>query len=284
MIKLKMSEMVRISNKSPTKVVAKDETELFISTEKELYPMRLTNRISRWDQIGAAQIILKGADVSWIEGANINSLFNSNKFKEKKMSMIEDQKFKEELQIELDLGIVSEVKQSSIVHYNPSYTIRKRGGMWRKILDCRKLNQFTKISHFRMDNVTQVMQLMKKGDFATTLDVQKAYHHIQVSKELQKFLESSNILFNNEESSQVNKDTMESQSDKLYRRFPDTQSRQDSIGTGYEVNHSIHEKSRLEHAASEMSCDPTEDIRISWMEVEFDKPRNVDTCEEEKIT
>ncbi|KAA6397634.1 MAG: hypothetical protein EZS28_006843, partial [Streblomastix strix] len=95
--------------------------------------------------------------------------------------------------------------------------------------------------------------------------------------------ESSNILFNNEQSSQVNKDTMESQSDKPHRRFPNTQSRQNSIGTGYEVNHSIHEKSPLAHAASEMSRDPTEDIRISWMEVEFDKTRNIDTCEEKKI-
>jgi hypothetical protein len=38
------------------------------------------------------------------------------------------------------MGIVKEVKKEEILHLNPTITVPKAGGKWRKVLDCRRLN------------------------------------------------------------------------------------------------------------------------------------------------
>ncbi|KAA6387792.1 MAG: hypothetical protein EZS28_016685 [Streblomastix strix] len=63
----------------------------------------------------------------------------------------------------------------------------KAGGKWRKVLDCRLLNRVSQPVHFTMENVSSVMESIQLGDFATQLDIEKAYHHVKVSKELQKY-------------------------------------------------------------------------------------------------
>ncbi|KAA6364957.1 MAG: hypothetical protein EZS28_039517 [Streblomastix strix] len=76
---------------------------------------------------------------------------------------------------------------------------------------------------------------------------------------------------------------MDSPSDKLHRRFPYSLPRQNSIGTGYEVNYTIHEKSWLEHTTSEMQRDSVETVHISRMEVEVVDSRNRNTSEKENF-
>jgi hypothetical protein len=45
--------------------------------------------------------------------------------------------------MELKLGIVREAREEEILHWNPTYTVPKAGGKWRKVLDCRELNAAT---------------------------------------------------------------------------------------------------------------------------------------------
>ncbi|KAA6357616.1 MAG: hypothetical protein EZS28_046858 [Streblomastix strix] len=100
------------------------------------------------------------------------------------------------------------------------------------------------------------MQIMKKGDYAITLDVEKAYHHIQTSKELQRFLGFK-------------------YHEKVYT-YSALPIEQETIRARHEGYDSIHEKSQLEYATSKMLCNSTENIRISRVEMEIDESGNGD--------
>ncbi|KAA6373483.1 MAG: hypothetical protein EZS28_030992 [Streblomastix strix] len=100
---------------------------------------------------------------------------------------IGESKFQEELDSELKLGVVRQAKDEEILHWNTSYTVPKANRKRRKIQDCRELNAATKPAHFQKEDINTVMQLIQRGDYSTHLDMEKAYHHVRVSQELQKY-------------------------------------------------------------------------------------------------
>ncbi|KAA6361905.1 MAG: putative Transposon Ty3-I Gag-Pol polyprotein, partial [Streblomastix strix] len=83
-------------------------------------------------------------------------------------------------------GIIKET--NSIQVYNPTFIVPRKDGRLRKILDCRRINFFTKHVHFKMDGPEQLRQILKQSDYATILDIKDAFHHIHVQPNLQQFL------------------------------------------------------------------------------------------------
>ncbi|KAA6317658.1 MAG: hypothetical protein EZS28_055062, partial [Streblomastix strix] len=99
-----------------------------------------------------------------------------------------EEKFWEELKVEIKEGIVRERSFEDIFHFNPSYMVPNAGNKWRKILDCRRLNGSTAKQHFQMEDVMTVTKTIKQRDYATQLDLEKAYHHLKVSEDLQRYM------------------------------------------------------------------------------------------------
>ncbi|KAA6400294.1 MAG: hypothetical protein EZS28_004181 [Streblomastix strix] len=61
----------------------------------------------------------------------------------------------------------------------------KRSGIhskskWRKILDVSSMNKEIQMIHFKMNGTDQVRDLIRKGEWATNLDLKSAFHHIIV--------------------------------------------------------------------------------------------------------
>ncbi|KAA6393534.1 MAG: hypothetical protein EZS28_010939 [Streblomastix strix] len=133
-------------------------------------------------------MVLNVADVSRKENINPNNLANSNRHKEILKNQIEDQKFKKLHKIEFELRIVKQVHDCMITNFYSTYVIQKKGSKWSKELNSRKLNKLTQTAHFEIDNGIIMTLITNLGDFAKELDVEKAYNHIQTSKELQRFL------------------------------------------------------------------------------------------------
>jgi ribonuclease HI len=88
----------------------------------------------------------------------------------------------------LDEGIVAKVPRSEVAYLNPTFLVPKRGGKFRKILDCRGLNAELRDVHFRMEGVEVAQALMRQGDWATSLDFKSAYSHVPVHRDLRPFL------------------------------------------------------------------------------------------------
>ncbi|KAA6398490.1 MAG: hypothetical protein EZS28_005980 [Streblomastix strix] len=93
---------------------------------EEPYPKRLINRISHLDVMEATKIVLKGAGASWKENTYLNNLENTNIHKKMVMNYVENQKFKEELRIELELGVIKQVPENKITHFNPTNVSPKK--------------------------------------------------------------------------------------------------------------------------------------------------------------
>ncbi|KAA6397130.1 MAG: hypothetical protein EZS28_007340 [Streblomastix strix] len=180
-----MTSLTQVRKKKKNRMKNNFDQELN-QDSNELVPNRLINRIGKWEEIGGAYRVLKGAQPNWISNHQIQQLNNSNNPPIFKSTPYQEQEYNNQLIQELNQGVVIETNQIKI--YNPSFLTKRADGRYRKILDCRLINYLTKSVHFKMAGVVELAKLMEKGDYATTLDIQDAFLHIRVSPRLQPYL------------------------------------------------------------------------------------------------
>ena len=65
---------------------------------------------------------------------------------------------------------------------------RSPTGERRPILDCRPLNRFLHTSHFKMEGLNTVRELLQKGDWMTSIDLKSAYLQVGIRKCYQPLL------------------------------------------------------------------------------------------------
>ncbi|KAA6391082.1 MAG: hypothetical protein EZS28_013388, partial [Streblomastix strix] len=140
---------------------------------------RLTTQIHECDLINGGSYIRMGATTNRtsIEALQkLEALQRYNKYHGFKNQMLE---YQNQLIKEIQAGIVIETDNIRI--FNSTILVRKPGEKQRKILDCRNINQLASLLQFKMDGIKFINQILEPSDFATTLDLQNAYHHIRVS-------------------------------------------------------------------------------------------------------
>ncbi|KAA6396587.1 MAG: putative reverse transcriptase [Streblomastix strix] len=93
----------------------------------------------------------------------------------------EKKAYQEMLKEELEEGIVTPIRQDQVKWWNHTFLIKKPNGTWRKILDASKLNKEIEKLHFKMHRLEEVQYLTNQMDYATSLDLKSAFHHITVS-------------------------------------------------------------------------------------------------------
>jgi hypothetical protein len=54
---------------------------------------------------------------------------------------------------------------------NVVFMVPKKGGKWRKVVDCRTVSGQQVLIHFRMDGPEVVQVVALSGDWATSLDI-----------------------------------------------------------------------------------------------------------------
>ena len=68
------------------------------------------------------------------------------------------------------------------------FTIPKKDGGRRPVVDMRELNQFTEYLPFKMEDISQLKDILRRGDYMTKLDLQDAYLTIPVGPKSKIFL------------------------------------------------------------------------------------------------
>ncbi|KAA6380346.1 MAG: putative Transposon Ty3-I Gag-Pol polyprotein [Streblomastix strix] len=91
------------------------------------------------------------------------------------------QAYKTMLQEELQEGIIEEIPKEQVKWWNSTFLVPKPSGKWRKILDASLLNEEIQPLHFQMNGVEQVRYFLIPNDWAVTLDLKSAFHHLIVS-------------------------------------------------------------------------------------------------------
>lgn len=72
--------------------------------------------------------------------------------------------------------------------YSTFFTVPKKGGGIRPILNLKPLNVFLQKEHFKMETLRSIIQAMQPGDWAVSIDLKDAYLHIPVHVQHRKYL------------------------------------------------------------------------------------------------
>ncbi|KAA6358392.1 MAG: putative reverse transcriptase, partial [Streblomastix strix] len=134
-----------------------------------------------WEQIGKGEFINTGF---YLRFKDQNS---KQKLEEDKMiipfrgTQEEKEAYQEILNEVLEEGIVVPIQQSQVKWWNHTFLIKKPNGTWRKILDASKLNKEIEKLLFKMHGLGEVQYQANQMDYATSLDLKSAFHHITVS-------------------------------------------------------------------------------------------------------
>ena len=67
------------------------------------------------------------------------------------------------------------------------FTVPKKDGTRRPVIDLRQLNHFVKKVPFKMEDLTQIPSVLQKGDFLCKIDLQDAYLTIAVAKKVRVY-------------------------------------------------------------------------------------------------
>ena len=78
--------------------------------------------------------------------------------------------------------------EDAFAFFNRVFLIPKRTGGFRLILDVSKLNEFLRVSTFRMDTVQSIRLSVEQNMWGVSIDLSDAYHHIPIADGDQKFL------------------------------------------------------------------------------------------------
>jgi hypothetical protein len=97
----------------------------------------------------------------------------------------------------LKKGVISQTLHEPGEFISRIFIRPKKDGTYRLILNLKKLNNFVKYHHFKMETIRTATQLMKKNCYMTSIDLRDAYYSVPVCKDHQKYLKLSwrNVLY-----------------------------------------------------------------------------------------
>ena len=100
-----------------------------------------------------------------------------------KQSMILDQ----EIQSLLQKNAIDNAP-STKGFFSPMFTVPKKDGSWRPIINLKHLNSFLEVPHFKMEEINSLKDVLQKDNFMGKIDLKDAYLTVPVCQQHRKFL------------------------------------------------------------------------------------------------
>ena len=72
--------------------------------------------------------------------------------------------------------------------FSSMFTVPKKDGGWRPIINLRSLNSYLVVSHFKMEGIGSLKDVLQEGDFMGKIDLEDAYLSVPVHQEHRDFL------------------------------------------------------------------------------------------------
>jgi ribonuclease HI len=142
-----------------------------------------------WREIGAEDLLLRGITAEWKDEGSEQRLQQRERVAPYRPPRALAPEFEALLEEEIREGVVKEIEEEEVKWVNPTFLVPKaRTGKYRKILDCRLLNEELRTVHFKMESPETVRALLRQGDWATSLDVKSAFNHVPVHQTLRPYL------------------------------------------------------------------------------------------------
>ena len=81
----------------------------------------------------------------------------------------------------LNKGVIERVKDHPHLCLSPVFIVPKRSGKLRMILNLKKINLHIDSVGFKMETLSSILPLLRPGDWAVSLDLRDAYHHVPIA-------------------------------------------------------------------------------------------------------
>lgn len=88
----------------------------------------------------------------------------------------------------MELGAIQKCAPCKNQFISSYFLVPKSNGKRRFVLNLKRLNKFIWTAHFKMEDIRTALQLMTKGCFMASLDLQDAYFLIPIHKDSRKYL------------------------------------------------------------------------------------------------
>jgi hypothetical protein len=141
-----------------------------------------------WGRCGGEIVPRFGATVRWKSHQHKASLLVGARPKEIPHRGVKKSELQRQIQDLLVQRAIEPALEEEVLWENPTFIIPKKNGKYRLIVDCRKLNEALQDSHYKNEGMEDVVSLVRRNDFATTLDLSAAFHHVPVNRSLAPFL------------------------------------------------------------------------------------------------
>ncbi|KAF7245065.1 Unconventional myosin-Ib [Varanus komodoensis] len=147
-------------------------------------PDRLKSQLSIWESITSDGWVLSIIQHGY--GIEIDVVPSPNPIRYTPTSLV----LLDEIHQLLAKGAIRHLSLSEEFHgfYSRYFTVPKRDGGLRPILDLRALNRFITPKKFRMTTLQSILPLLGRGDWFASLDLKDAYFHISTHPSYRRFL------------------------------------------------------------------------------------------------
>lgn len=86
------------------------------------------------------------------------------------------------------IGAIRPVSVSPTTVLNPIFAVKNHNGSYRLILNSKEVNEAcVKKIHFKMETLQTVLDCIQPGDFLSSLDLKKGFHHVALHPDHQHF-------------------------------------------------------------------------------------------------
>ena len=94
----------------------------------------------------------------------------------------------DEIQKMLDMGVIERSQHEENEVISPIFLVEKSDGTHRVILNLKKFNEGIEYEHFKMEQLTAAIQLMKKDCKMASVDLRHAFYSVNVDSRDRKYL------------------------------------------------------------------------------------------------
>jgi hypothetical protein len=88
------------------------------------------------------------------------------------------------------MGVIEEVEHSDVQYLSPIFTVPKKDGEYRMVLNLKDSNLDIQYYHFKMEMETfeTALKLIKLNSYMASIDIRHAYYSVPIAVEHKQFL------------------------------------------------------------------------------------------------
>ena len=140
----------------------------------------------KWERLTSDASILQiisGDRIEFLSDPPSQVSYPPNSIPRNHMSLVD-----KEIKSLLGKGVIVSCDHEPGEFISPIFTVPKKDGMVRLILNLKHLNLFIKNSHFKMDTIHTILKLVTPNCWMVSLDLKDAYYSVKIHADFQKYL------------------------------------------------------------------------------------------------